>query len=130
MLKTLFRTWVRGNVYRKGLSGASPVWTAIGLIGVLRFLRERFSGRDNPPVYARELRSGEQLEIVHTGPPARGLRKDRRREARQVATLDRKLASPRRRTRRAAAKRVAGTRLEDQVDPAALSAARARRRAR
>jgi hypothetical protein len=128
MLKTLLRTWVRGNVYRKGLSGNSPLWTAVGLIGVLRYLKGRFSGAGDPPVFASPLRSGERIDIVHTGAPERRLRRDRRREAALLRRARTRLASPRRRPRMRTLRRISGTRLEQLVDPSLLAGATARRR--
>jgi hypothetical protein len=128
VIKSLLRTWVRGNVYRKGLSGSSPFWTAVALIGALRWMRDRFSHRDDPPVFAEALRSGERVELVRRGAPDRSLRRDRGRELRLLRQVERRLASPRRRTRRAAAARVAGTRLKAMVDAELLGRARGSRR--
>lgn len=128
MIKSLLRTWVRGNVYRKGLSGSSRLWTAVALIGALRWMRDRFSHRDDPPVFAEALRSGERIELVRTGALDRSLRRDRSRERWLLQRAERRLASPRRRTRRAAAARIAGTRLEALVDAELLARARRSRR--
>jgi hypothetical protein len=123
VLKTIFRTWIRGNVYRKGVSGQSPVWTIIGLFGVLRFLRNRFSGKDAPPVFAQALRPGERFEIVHTGKPTRKLRKDRRKAEDMALSFAHDLNGGRRRKRKSALKRVLGNRLEEMVGPAAIGQA-------
>ena len=128
MIKSLLRTWVRGNVYRKGLSGSSPLWTAVALIGALRWMRDRFSHRDDPPVFAEALRSGERVELIRRGAPDRSLRRDRAQELRLLQRAERRLASPRRRTRRAAAARLSGTRLEAMVDADLLGRARRSRR--
>jgi hypothetical protein len=123
MLKTIFRTWVRSNIFRKGASGQSPLWTLIGLMSALRFLRNRFSGRDAPPVFAQALRAGERFEIVHTGKPTRKLRKDRRRSEAMALSFAQDLTGGRRRKRKAATKRISGNRLEEMIGPEAIGAA-------
>jgi hypothetical protein len=127
VFKSLFRTWFRGNVFRKGLSGDSPLWTFIGLIGVLRLLKARLSGTDAPPVFASELRPGERIELMRTGKPSKAVSKDRRREEKMALAFANKLASPSRRKRRKAAKRVSGTRLAEIIGPELISAATAKR---
>jgi hypothetical protein len=80
---SLFKTWLRASVLRKG--GNSPLWTFIGVMGVLNALRKRVSGGKQTNILNSGIRPGEIIEIRHTGVADKKLLKERSQKAALVA---------------------------------------------
>lgn len=69
MLRLWLRSYVRVNVLRRGLTGNSRLWMAIGAGVALRRLYRRFGGKDEAPVFGEPLAPGERLVITYAGAP-------------------------------------------------------------
>jgi hypothetical protein len=93
---SLLRRWVRMSVLRKG--GKSTLWTVVGVLQTLNWLRKRFAGPVRSTIMSDGIRSGEIIEIRHSGKTAKPLRKERAKKASMVAQLQ--AADPKQRGRR------------------------------
>ena len=81
----LLKRWIRYSVVRKG--GTSPLWAAIGVLGVMNSLRKRYAGPQVTSILNDGIRPGEVIEIRHTGKPSKEVRADRAKKAALLAQL-------------------------------------------
>jgi hypothetical protein len=79
---SLFKTWLRASVLRKG--GNSPLWTFIGVLGLLNGMRKRLGSKQSN-ILNSGIRAGEVIEIRHTGVADKKLLKERSQKAALVA---------------------------------------------
>ena len=107
---SLFRRWLRFSVMRKGLTGSSPMWTFIGVLGILNALRQRVSTGKSAPLISGPIRAGEVIEIRHRGAPERKLRKER---AKRSSLLQSYLSAPAGRKGKKVRRRFSGTMVEE-----------------
>ncbi len=81
----LLKRWIRYSVVRKG--GSSPLWTMIGVLGVMNSLRKRYAGPKVTSILNDGIRPGEVIEIRHTGKPSKEVRTERAKKAALLAQL-------------------------------------------